>query len=105
MSLFAARMLTPQAASLRPLARGLLVLAILLGAGCSSTRHETPEQTEKRIAAERARSAEAVRGSMVGKQHQLSIPELDQLTYGYADRYYAVISDAVDSIKRGNPDP
>jgi hypothetical protein len=80
-------------------------LAIFLGSACSSTRHETPEQTEKRIAAQRARSAEAVRGSLVGKQHQLSIPELDQLTYGYADRYYTVISGAVDSIKRGNPDP
>ena len=29
----------------------------------------------------------------------------DQLTYGYADRYYMVISSAVDAIKRNNPDP
>jgi len=37
--------------------------------------------------------------------HYLSIPELDALTYGYADRYYMVIGSAVDAIKRGNSDP
>jgi hypothetical protein len=96
-------MMTP--VPVRRLACGLAVLAILLVGGCSTTRHETPEETQTRLAAERAKSAEAVRSSMLGKQHQLSIPELDQLTYGYADRYYTVMSDAVDEIKRSNPDP
>ena len=92
-------------ASFPRLACGLAALAILLACGCKSTPPETPEQAQQRVAAQRAKSAEAVRSSMLGKQHQLSIPELDQLTYGYADRYYTVISDAVDGIKRGNPDP
>ena len=93
------------AAWLRCLASGLAAIALLAGQGCTSTRHETPEEAEKRIAAERAKSAQAVKGSLVGKQHQISIQELDQLTYGYADRYYTEISSAVDAIKRGNPDP
>src|SRR6516225_404622 len=95
----------PVPASFRRLACCLVALAILLACGCKSTPPETPEQAQKRIAAERTKSAEAVRSSMLGKQHQLSIPELDQLTYGYADRYFTLISDAVDGVKRGNPDP
>jgi hypothetical protein len=92
--------------SLRGLAGSLAVLSILLSQGCSTTHHETPEEAQERLAAERAKSAQAVRNSLVAKpQHQLSIPELDQLTYGYADRYFTVISDATDAIKRGNPDP
>jgi hypothetical protein len=91
--------------SLHWLAGGLAVLSILLSQGCSTTRHETQEETEKRLAGERAKSAQAFRSSLVAKQHQLSIQELDQLTYGYADRYYTVISDAADAIKRGNSDP
>lgn len=90
---------------LRDVATGLAVIAFLFSQGCSSTRSETPEQKEQRIAAERARSAQAIKSSVIGKQHQLSIQELDQLTYGYADRYYTVVSDAVEAIKRGNPDP
>ncbi len=70
-----------------------------------SSHVETEKEAEQRVAAERARSAEAFKNSLVDKQHHLSIPELDQLTYGYADRYYMVISSAADIIKRGNPDP
>lgn len=100
-----ALILMPVPVSLRRLAGGLAVLAILSQCGCSTTRHETPEQAQKRIAAARAKSAQAIKGSVLGKEHQISIQELDQLTYGYADRYYTVISSAVDAIKRGNPDP
>jgi hypothetical protein len=92
-------------ASLRRLAGGLAAVTIVLGCGCTSTRTETPEQVENRVAAERVKSAQAVKSSVIGKQHQILIPELDQLTYGYADRYYTIISGAVDTIKRGNPDP
>jgi hypothetical protein len=77
----------------------------MLGSGCVSTKRNSQEQAEKRIAAERAKSAQAFKSSLVAKQHQLSIQELDQLAYGYADRYYMVISSAVDAIKRGNLDP
>jgi len=87
------------------LASGLAVLGILLGCGCTSTRPETQEKAQKRVADERAKSAQAFKGSLLGKQHQLTIQELDQLAYGYADRYYTVVSDAVDTIKRGNEDP
>jgi hypothetical protein len=87
------------------LGSGLAVLGILLCTGCRSTSRETQEQADKRLAAERAKSAEAFKQSIVGRQRQISIQELDQLTYGYADRYYMVISSAVDAIKRGNADP
>jgi hypothetical protein len=33
-----------------------------------------------------------------------TLDELDQLTNGFADRYYMVVGSAVDSIKKGNPD-
>jgi len=87
------------------LASGLAVLGILLGYGCTSTPPETQERAQKRLADERAKSAQAFKNSFVGKQHPITIQELDQLTYGYADRYYTVVSDAVDAIKRGNADP
>lgn len=83
----------------------MAVLGILLHGGCASSARKSQEQADKRVAAERARSAQAFKKSITGNQHQLSIQELDQLTYGYADRYYMVVSSAVDAIKRGNPDP
>ena len=89
----------------RIFAAGMIVLGLLCSGGCRSDRGETREETEKRLATQRAKSAKAVQQSILGKQHQLSIQELDQLTYGYADRYYMVISSAADAIKRGNPDP
>src|SRR5579862_2261240 len=76
---------------------GAAALCLLLGVGCATGgRPETPEQAEQRIAAQRARSAKAVKESIVDKQHPISIPELDQLTYAYADRYYTVMSSAVE---------
>ncbi|MGC3961632.1 MAG: hypothetical protein QM813_28020 [Verrucomicrobiota bacterium] len=90
---------------LRRFAFSLALLVVLLGNGCSSTRRESQEQADKRIAAERAKSAQAFKKSIVGGSRQISIQELDQLAYGYADRYFMVISSAVDAIKRGNMDP
>lgn len=90
---------------LSQLASIVALLVTLLAQGCSTTKPETPEQAQQRLTAQRAKSAQALKSSIIGKQHQISIPELDQLTYGYADRYYTVISDAADAIKRANPDP
>ncbi|HXI51820.1 MAG TPA: hypothetical protein VNH84_09955 [Candidatus Saccharimonadales bacterium] len=98
-------MMTPTPTWFRGLGSGIAALALLLGNGCGTTRRETQEQADRRIAAERAKSAQAFKSSIVNQQHQISIPELDQLTYGYADRYYMVMSSAVDAIKRGNTDP
>jgi hypothetical protein len=98
-------MTTPIQAWIGRLGSGLAVLGILLCNGCRSTSRETQERADKRLAAERSKSAEVFKQSIVGRQHQLSIQELDQLTYGYADRYYMVISSAVDAIKRSNADP
>ncbi|MEO8427012.1 MAG: hypothetical protein ABI651_07870 [Verrucomicrobiota bacterium] len=89
----------------RSLAVSLAMLVILLSNGCMSSGRDSQAQADKRIAAERAKSARAFKKSLVGGQRQVSIQDLDQLTYGYADRYYMVISSAVDALKRGNPDP
>jgi ABC-type phosphate transport system substrate-binding protein len=42
---------------------------------------------------------------LVAGKRKISVQELDQLTYGYADRYFMVINFAMDTIKRGNLDP
>ena len=83
----------------------MAALGLALGPGCLTGGRETQDEAVQRIAAERARSAQVFKESIVARRRQLSIPELDQLTYGYADRYFMVISSAVDAIKRGNPDP
>ena len=80
-------------------------LAAALCSGCLfSGRSHGPEE-EARRAQERAKGASAFQASVAGPQRQVPIQELDQLTYGYADRYYMVISSAVDALKQGNPDP
>jgi hypothetical protein len=89
----------------RLIAGAMAALGLALGQGCLTGGRETQEEADRRIAAERTRSAQVFKESIVGRQRQLSIPELDQLTFGYADRYYMVMSSAVDAIKRGNPDP
>lgn len=98
-------MTTPTPTRFCRLGSGLAALAVLLCNGCWSTGRDTRQQADQRIAAERAKSAQAFKSSIVSKQRQISIQELDQLTYGYADRYYMVMSSAVDAIKRGNTDP
>jgi len=98
-------LLTATPITFRRVASVMAAVVILLGSGCMSNQRESQAQADKRLAAARAKSAEAFKKSLVAGQHQISIQELDQLTYGYADRYYMVISSAVDAIKRGNPDP
>src|SRR5262249_27136123 len=82
-----------------------ILLALLSCNGCLSSGPQTQARSEKRLAAERAKSAQAFKSSIAGKQQRISIEELDKLTYGYADRYYMVINSAVEAIKRGNLDP
>jgi hypothetical protein len=92
---------------LRLLATVMMVPALLCSSGCLSSRNrEAQKQAEDRLAAQRAESAQAFKSSITGAQpHEISIQELDQLTYGYADRYYMIVGSAVDTIKRNNPDP
>jgi len=90
---------------LRLFAFSSALLALLLTSGCMSSGRNSQEEADKRIADARAKSAQAFKNSLVGGQRQISIQELDQFTYGYADRYFMVISSAVDAIKGGNPDP
>jgi hypothetical protein len=84
-------------------------LMALVCSGCLAPSHAGPSPAEQRAsqerAHERAKAAGAFQASLTSGQHQITIPELDQLAYGYADRYYMVISSAVDAIKRDNPDP
>src|SRR5690349_8337972 len=68
------------------LAPWLALLGVLLTNGCLSSKPETKEQVEKRAAVKRAKSAEVIKSSVTKEEHQISIPELDQLTYRYADR-------------------
>jgi hypothetical protein len=92
---------------LRLLAIIMVAPGILFSSGCLSSRnHEAQKQAEERLAARRTESAQAFKNSIAGAQpHEVSIQELDQLTYGYADRYYMIVGSAVDAIKRNNPDP
>ena len=87
----------------------VVALMVLVCFGCRAPSHAGPSPAEQRAnqerAHERAKAAGAFQASLASGQHQITIPELDQLTYGYADRYYMVISSAVDAIKRDNPDP
>jgi hypothetical protein len=92
---------------LRLLATVMMVPGLLCSSGCLSGRNRAAQkQAEERLAAQRAESAQAFKSSITGAQpHEISIQELDQLTYGYADRYYMIVGSAVDTIKRNNPDP
>lgn len=84
----------------------MAAFAAALFFGCATSSPESKQKAEQKLNEERARSAAAVKSSIVhAGGRQLSIQELDQLTYGFADRYYMVISSAVDAIKRGNNDP
>ena len=89
----------------RHFASMMTALGVLLCNGCISGGRSGPTAEEKRIAKERAEAARTFKRSMAAGQQRVSIQELDQLTYGYADRYFMVIASAVDAIKRGNLDP
>ena len=89
----------------RTFAAGMIVLGLLCSGGCRSSKPETKEQAEKRTATTRAQSAEVIKSSFTKAEHQLSILELEQLTFRYADRYSMVIGSAVDALKHANLDP
>ena len=98
--------LDDRAARMRCLGCVMAAVALFFASACTTPKTETERQKEQRLAEDRARSAKAFKSSIVSSgSRQLSIQELDQLAYGYADRYYMVISSAVDAIKRSNPDP
>jgi hypothetical protein len=90
--------------AMRILAAILGLGVILLPNGCFSGGSSGQTEEEKRVAKERAEAARTFKSNVSG-QHRVSIQELDQLTYGYAERYFMVIGSAVDAIKRGNIDP
>lgn len=73
----------------------LILFSLLMLAGCGST----PPQPKSLPISERSVQIHATDKSIT------TIEELDQLTRGFADRYFMMISSAVDSIKRDNPDP
>src|SRR5262245_1463925 len=95
-------------ARIRPLGtpnRSFVILAVTLGIALCSGCRSGPSKAEQRAAQARTESARKFKSTIAGKSQYLSIYELAQLTYGYADRYYMVIGSAVDAVKRGNPDP
>ena len=80
----------------------LAALSLLLGNGCVSSG---PSEKERRAAEARVQAARTFTTPLPSTSQRVSIPELDHLTYGYADRYYMVISSAVDVLKHNNTDP
>ena len=86
----------------RGYAGALAALGVLLGGGCMSSG---PSEKEKHAAEARVEAARTFSTRLASSPQRVSIQELDQLTYGYADRYYMVIGSAVDSLMRNNPDP
>src|SRR6478736_8478867 len=93
----------PSLTRFRSTAGALAALGFVLGSGCVSSPGPSPE--DERVAQERVQAARTFTTNITEKSQRVSIPELDQLTYGYADRYYMVIGSAVDALKRNNPDP
>jgi len=94
-----ANFLTPR--HLRCFGIVVATVVIVLCNGCRSG----PSKAEQRAAEARTESARTFKSTTAGRPKYVSFYELEQLTYGYADRYYMVIGSAVDAIKRGNPDP
>ena len=69
-------------------------LALLLSAGCASA----PEKDRG--------SARGVKNSKVSKEgEKITMEELDQLTYGFADRYMSYIVSACDQIEKEGATP
>jgi len=81
-----------------------MLLAALVFAGCSTGKNK-PSMEEQRATRQHAQAARAFKTTTETNQNRITIPELDQLIYGYADRYFMVISSAADAIKTGNPNP
>jgi hypothetical protein len=81
---------------LRPrLAVFLGLAAIVWSTGCVSTGGESA----------RAESAQSSKKAGAEGQRKMTIEELDQLIYAYADRYFMAISSAAGEIVNGNSDP
>jgi hypothetical protein len=78
---------------------------VVLCAGCLFSGKSERSTEEARQAREREQAAGAFKTSVGRRGERVSFDELDQLTYGYADRFYMVISSATDAIKRNNSDP
>jgi len=68
--------------------------ALLLSTGCVSSARESRDDDLTRPLPKAGQSG----------QRQISIQELDQLTYAYADRFFMVISSATTKIEQGNSD-
>ena len=88
----------------RRLITAAAALSLLLCNGCLFFSNSSRTEAEKKTAQEREASARTFKAARAAGQ-KVSIQELDQLTYGYADRYYMVMSSAVDAVKSNNPDP
>src|SRR5262245_32351380 len=89
----------------RRFASVMAAVSTLLCGGCLSGGRSGPSREERRAVAARAEAAREFKSALGAGGRRVSIQELDRLTYGYADRYFMVISSAVDAIKRGNMDP
>src|SRR4051812_16780324 len=88
--------------------RFLFAFAALVSVFCSGCVYSggtAAQQEEARRAKARSKAAGEFQASLASAPRQVSIQELDQLTYGYADRYAMLISSALDAIKRDNQDP
>src|SRR5262245_8800892 len=95
--------LNPNPVRLLPLAHAAAAAAgLLLCGGCASSSGSADGQG---VARDRNESARAFQTAVASGHQKVSIQELDQLAYGYADRYYMVISSAVDALKSDNADP
>lgn len=94
---------------IRPVSRRFHLIAalvmVVLCPGCLFWGKTERNTEEERQAKEREQAATVFQSSVARQGQRVSFDELDQLTYGYADRYYMVISSAIDAIKQDNPDP
>src|SRR3954453_20646239 len=90
-----------------PISHCFLTIAVVVVfcTGCQFSGRTAAEKKEARMAEDRAKGAGEFQASLASARRRVSIQELDQLTYGYADRFAMVISSALDAIKRDNIDP
>lgn len=79
-------------------------VAMLSGNGCIFGRFTGSSSMNSAANRERTVAAGDFKESMAAKPGRIRIDELDQLTNGYADRYFMVVGSAVEFLKRGNPD-
>ena len=82
---------TPQSMSRRWLVGVVGCASLCVLNGCGSSRQPNTDPVKVTIA------------SPTAAPGQLTLAELDQLTYAFADRYFMSMSSAVDRIKTDNP--